>query len=54
VTPPHRGFWIHLTAPQCEALMRGEVSQRLRRDFDELLNGWKQFVRPELLDGRSR
>lgn len=44
-----RRFWMLLTARECEALLRGGAVRLRRRDLDDLLNGWKTFVRPELL-----
>jgi hypothetical protein len=42
---PVRHLWIYLTVRECGALSRGQVSRRLRRDFDGLLNGWKAHTR---------
>jgi len=33
-----RHLWIYLTVRECAALSRGQVSRRLRRDFDDLLH----------------
>lgn len=41
-----RHLWIYLTVRECGALSRGQVSPRLRREFDELLNGWQRHTRP--------
>ena len=40
-----RHLWIYLSVRQCAALSRGHVSTALRRQFDELLNGWKTHRR---------